>query len=131
MELGRNGVGGAEFEVCGRQNACPLGYPVLIPRICDYLPLHGKRHRPLVADNMGLVPRGETWETPGTGGVVTGGRTTRGIHGGWSGGVACPEAEHDRTGIQQVSQPVTSPSAVWGRWSWGCSGGGCSGCGSR
>lgn len=79
MELGRNGVGGAEFEVCGRQNACPLGYPVLIPRICDYLPLHGKRHRPLVADNMGLVPRGETWETPGTGGVVTGARTTRGF----------------------------------------------------
>lgn len=102
-----------------------LWYTVLIPRACDYVPLHGKRHWPLVADNMGLVPRGETWRHlgPEMGEGVQersqeGGKPGE-IHGECSGGVTRPEAEHDRTGIRWLWQPVTSPSAVWGRWPCG------------
>lgn len=102
-----------------------LWYTVLIPRACDYVPLHGKRHWPLVADNMGLVPRGETWRHlgPEMGEGVQersqeGGKPGE-IHGECSGGVTRPEAEHDRTGIRWLWQPVTSPSAVRGRWPCG------------
>lgn len=74
---------------------------------------------------MGLVPRGETWRHlgPEMGEGVQersqeGGKPGE-IHGECSGGVTRPEAEHDRTGIRWLWQPVTSPSAVWGRWPCG------------
>lgn len=74
---------------------------------------------------MGLVPRGERWRHlgPEMGEGVQersqeGGKPGE-IHGECSGGVTRPEAEHDRTGIRWLWQPVTSPSAVRGRWPCG------------
>lgn len=113
-------MGGAEFEVCGRHNACPFGYPVLIPRAWDYVPLHGKRHCPLVADNMGLVSQGDVRDTRDAWALRwarvcrsgPGRQETRGNSRGVVRRCHMPEAEHDSTGIQWVWQPVTSPSTV-------------------